>query len=94
MFQPYKAKPKMLIQRADNENDPHYKCVSVCADNLLIASKLVQTIMDTLMNKHEFKLKGARLLSCHLGCDFALDGNNNLCSAPCECIEKMSDSCM
>ena len=48
----------------------HYECIAVCVDNLLIASKKPQEIIDALKGEpNNFKLKGTRPVTCHLGCD-------------------------
>ena len=60
-------------------------------DDLLIVSKLPRLIVDALTNKYDFKLKGTRPISYHLGCDFNRYGNNELCLAQCKCIDKMLD---
>ena len=63
-------------------------------DDLLIASKLPQTIVGVLIKIFKFKSKGTRPISYNLGCEFTRDGNNDLCLAPHRCMEKMSDSCV
>ena len=49
----------------------HYAHISFCPGDLLIASKDPQKIVDDLMNKQHFNLKGADPMSYHLGCDFS-----------------------
>ena len=62
-------------------------------DDLLIASKEPQKIVNLLINKHNFKLKGTGPINYHLGCDFSRDDNGILCFAPRKHIKKMADSC-
>ena len=51
----------------------NYEHISICVDDLLIASKNPQNVVDTLVKKHHFKLKGTGTMSHHLGCDFGRD---------------------
>ena len=60
----------------------HYECITVYVDDLLIASKVPQTIIDALEKEHKFKLKGTGPVSFHLGCDFFRDKDGVLCYAP------------
>jgi len=46
----------------------HCEHIAVCVDDLLIASKDPSSIIKTLCDEHEFKLKGAGAVSVHLGC--------------------------
>ena len=71
----------------------YYECVAVCVDDLLISLKEPQKIVDSLINKHNFKLKGTGPIKHHLGCDFSRDENGILCFAPRKYVEKMADSC-
>ena len=50
-----------------------YKYIAVYVDDLAIASRDPQAIVDVLTNKHHFKLKGTGPISFHLGCDFNRD---------------------
>ena len=52
----------------------NYEYVAVHVDNLLIASKDSQSVLDALTNKHHFKLK----VWSHLGCDFGRHGDGTL----------------
>ena len=60
-------------------------------DDLLIASKEPQSVIDTLINNHHFKLKGTGPMSHHLGCDFGQDEDGTLHFAPRKHIEKMEE---
>ena len=49
----------------------HYEYIAVYVDDLLIASRQPQSIIDQLTAKpHAFKLKGTGPVSFHLGCDY------------------------
>ena len=60
-------------------------------DDLLIESKDPQRVVDALMNKHYFKLKGTGPISYHAGCDFAIDEDDTLHFAPRKCNEKIEE---
>ena len=66
------------MRRANNKEDLKHEHIVICVDDLLIVSKSPQIILDALINKHKFKLKGTRNISYHLGCDFSRDGSNEL----------------
>ena len=74
-----------------NKGD-HYEYIAVYVDDLLIASRSPETIIEALMKKHSFKLKGTGPISFHLGCDFNRDEEGTLCYAPKKYIEKMLDN--
>ena len=61
-------------------------------DDLAIAAKEPQNIVDALINKYKFKLKGTGPISYHLGMDFFRDKENVLCVAPKKYIQKMMNS--
>ena len=67
----------------------HYEHIAVYIDDLLIASKVPQSIITALEKDHKFKLKGTGPVSFHLGCDFFRDKDGVLCYAPLKYIEKM-----
>ena len=81
-FQPFKMEPDVWIRIVDNKKESQYKDIATCLCDLLIASKSPQTVVDGLINTYHFKLKGTP------------DRNNELCLAICECIDKMSYSCV
>ena len=56
----------------------HYEHVALYVDDLLIASKDPQKIVDNLMKKHYFKLKGMCPIAYHIGCDFGRDEDGTL----------------
>jgi len=43
---------------------------ALCVGDLMIASKDPEAIVNVLMEKHQFKLKGTCPAKFHLGCDF------------------------
>ena len=59
-----------------------YECVAVHVDNLLIASKDLESIIKCLLDNHKFKFKGSSPIKYHLDCNFFRDSNNTLCFAP------------
>ena len=85
--------PDTWMRKAEDDNSPHYECIAVHVDDLLIASKTPQATVNLLTNDCEFKLKGTGPIKYHLGCDFSRDELHTLCFAPCKCIEKMSEAC-
>jgi hypothetical protein len=70
----------------------HYEYIAVYVDDLLIASRNPEVIIEALMKEHDFKLKGTGPISFHLGCDFNRDEEGTLCYAPKKYIEKMLDN--
>ena len=70
----------------------HYEYIAVYVDDLLIASKEPQGIIDALTSKpNNFKLKGTGPLTFHLGCDFFRDEEGLLCFGPKRYISRMED---
>jgi hypothetical protein len=68
----------------------HYKYLASYIDNLAIASKNPQAIIDALEGApNNFKLKGTRVMEFHLGCDFFRDESGTLCVGPQKYIERM-----
>jgi hypothetical protein len=66
--------------------------VAVYVDDLSFAMKNPNELVELLVNKHKFKLKGTRSIAAfHLGCDFFHDEDDVLCMAPKKYIEKMID---
>ena len=53
----------------------NYECIYVCVDDLLIASKDLQGVVDALTKKHHSKLKITGPIPCYLGCDVGRDGD-------------------
>ena len=86
-FHPSKAEPDIWMREAGD----HYEYIASYVDDLLIASKQPQTIIDALEGTpHSFKLKGTGPVEFHLGCDFFRDENNVLCVGPKTHIERLS----
>jgi hypothetical protein len=81
-FEPSKADP-MLWLRANEEADV-YEYIAVYVDDLAIAAKNPQEIIDWLTDpkKGNFKLKGIGPLTYHLGCDFQRDPDGTLHFGP------------
>jgi hypothetical protein len=71
-------------------NNGVYEYVAVYVDDLAIAMKEPQVLVDVLEKKHNFKLKGTGPIEFHLGCDFFRDDEGILCMAPRKYIEKMA----
>ena len=70
----------------------HYEYIAVYVDDLLIASKDPQAIIDSLRDDYKFKLKGTGPIKYHLGCDYFRDKDGVLCFAPKKYIERMLDT--
>ena len=66
----------------------HYEYIAVYVDDLLIASRDPQKVIDMLKDKNKFKLKGTGPIEFHLGCDFFRDRDGVLCMAPKKYIDK------
>ena len=56
-------------------------------DDLLIASKDLESIVKCLLDDHKFKLKGTSPIKYHLDCDFFRDSENTLCFVPKKYVE-------
>ena len=80
------------MRKVNDNGFYHYEYITVYIDDLLIASKTLQAIVDLLTNKHKFKLKGTESIKYYLGCDFARDKLSTLCFVPCKYIEKMGEA--
>ena len=71
------------------QNGDIYKYIAIYVDDLPIAAKDPQSIINTLINNYKFKLKGTWPISFHHGCDFFHDNNDILCMQPKKYIEEM-----
>jgi hypothetical protein len=71
------------------ENDGLYEYIAVYVDDLLIAATDPNSIVQTLQEKHKFKLKGVGSLTYHLGCDYFQDMDGTLCYGPRKYIDKI-----
>ena len=75
-----------------NKDGTKYEYIAVYVDDLMIASKQAQKIIDELTGKHKFQLKGTGAVSFHLGCDFFRDSTGTLCMAPKRYIDRIAVS--
>jgi len=84
-FEPSKSEPDIWMRR----NGDVYEYIAIYVDDLAIAAKDPQSIIDVFVDKYDFKLKGTGPIAFHLGCDFFRDEYGVLCMAPFKYIEKM-----
>jgi len=85
-FQPSRSDPDIWMRSCDD----HYEYIACYVDDLLIASKKPQAIIDALTAApNNFKLKGTGPTTFHLGCDFFRDEDGVLCVGPMTYIERM-----
>ena len=68
-------------------NGDIYVYIGVYIDDLVIAMKNPQVLIDLLTDTHQFKLKGNREVKFHLGCDFIHISDGTLCMAPLKYID-------
>ena len=83
-FTPSKAEDDIWMR----DMGDHYEYIAVYVDDLLIASKNPQAIIDSLESV-PFALKGTGPVSFHLGCDYFRDEDGTLCVGPKTYIERM-----
>ena len=83
-----KAEPDIWMQEKTN----HWEYIGTYVDDLAIASKDPQAIVDKLVKEYKFKLKGTSPISYHLGCDFMRDEQKVLCIQPRKYIERMVET--
>ena len=83
-FFPSKAEPDIWMRDCGD----HYEYIATYVDDLAIASKNPQAIIDALETK--FKLKGTGPITFHLGCNFFRDETGNLCFGPKSYIERVA----
>ena len=70
-FTPSKTNPSIWVRKA-----PNLRCcenIGVYVGDLSIASECPSTIIDIFKTKHDLKVKGDEILSCHLGADYSED---------------------
>jgi hypothetical protein len=84
-YSPCMAEPDIWMRRVGDV----YEYIGVYVDDLTMASKQPQAIIDDLEQKYGFKLKGTGPISFHLGCDFYRDEDGVLCMEPKQYIDKM-----
>ena len=82
------ADPEVWMRDAGD----HYEYIGVYVDDLVIASRDPQAILDSLMEVYKFLLKGSGPLTFHLGCDFINDPDRTLCQSPRKYISRMTDN--
>ena len=85
-FTPSKADPDIWMRDCGD----HYEYIACYVDDLMIASRNLQAIIDSLEKAPiGFKLKGTGPLSYHLGADFFRDESGTLCMGPKSYIDRM-----
>ncbi len=84
-FSPCKAEPDIWMR----EKDGLWEYIGVYVDDLAIASKDPQAIINVLEQEYRFKLKGTGPIDYHLGCDFKRDSDGVLRMQPQKFIERM-----
>jgi len=84
-FVPSHADPDVWMQAKEGV----YEYIAVYVDDLCIAACDPKAIVDELIEKHGYKLKGAGPLEFHLGCDFFRDPNGTLCFGLIKYIKKI-----
>jgi hypothetical protein len=87
-FYPSKAEPNICMQPNGNA----YKYIGIYVDDLAIIARNPQVIVDVLMTKYKFKLKGKGPINFHLGMDFFRGSNGVMCIGPNKYIEKIMAS--
>ena len=87
-FFPCRANPDVWLRKMID----HYEYVGTYADNLQVASKQPQLLIDILRKKYKFTIKEAGEITFHLGCDFFRDAHGVLCFAPRKYIGQLLDS--
>jgi hypothetical protein len=88
-FFPSKAEEDIWMRDAGD----HYEYLAVYVDDILIASKNPQAIIDALTSDPiNFKLKGTGPVEFHLGCNYFRDEDGTLCVAPLKYIDRMVDA--
>ena len=86
-FFPSKADPDVWMR----EMNGLYEYIAVYVDDLAIASKSPELIIDAL-EAAKLKLKGVGPITYHLGCDFDRDPDGTLAIAPRKYSDKMFDA--
>ena len=85
---PCKAEPDIWMKHCGD----HYEYVATYVDDLIIASKDPESLLNKLIEDHKFKLKGTGPITFHLGCDFFRDEDGVLCMQPRKYIDRMCDN--
>jgi hypothetical protein len=84
-FVPCKADPDVWLR----DMGDHYEYICVYVDDLAVASRDPKAIMDELMSKHGYKLKGVGPIEYHLGGDFVRDKDGTLCWGAKTYVERL-----
>ena len=84
-FHPTKTEDDIWLREKWNK----YEYIVHYVDDLAIISHDPQSIINQLETEHKLKLKGARLINYHLGCNFFQDKNNTLCMAAKKYVDKL-----
>ena len=84
-FMPSRAEPDIWMR----DKGDHYEYIAVYVDDLLIASKNPQAIIDAL-EAVPFKLKGTGPIEFHLGCNFGREEDGTLYFGPQKYIERLA----
>lgn len=87
-FFPCKAEPDIWMRKAGNV----YEYIAVYVDDLAIVSHKPQAIIDVLVEKYKFKLKGTGPIEFHLGMSFSRDEDGTLVIDPSRYIDKVVDN--
>ena len=87
-FVPSHAEPDIWMR----DKGDHYEYIATYVDDLTIASKNPQAIIDALEAKpNNFKLKGTGEIDVLLGCNYFRDNDGRLCYSPKNYLKKMKD---
>jgi hypothetical protein len=87
-FQTSKADSDIWMRR----NKHVYEYIAVYVDDLCIVAVKPKVIIDLLMDKYKYCLKGSGPIEFHLGCYYFRDCDGILCYAPKRYVEKMVGS--
>jgi hypothetical protein len=71
------------------KNGGLYEYIAVYVDDLFIAARDPSSIVQSLQEKHKFKVKGAGSLTYHLGCNYFHHMDSSLCYGPRMYIDKI-----
>ena len=77
-FVPCYADPDVWMR----DKGDHYEYIGVYVNDLCICSKDAGGLLELLMNKYKFGLKGSGPMTYHLGCDFTRDADGVLHQSP------------
>ena len=87
-FFPCRADPDVWMRKMED----HYEYIGTYVDDLQLASKNPQLLIDALRKSYQFTIKEAGPIAFHLGCDFFRDEHGLLCFAPRKYIGQLLDS--